>query len=471
MSINQKDVNSVDWVTGSIFVALVLIGWLMIYSVGFGNSGYPEELGDFLKDTLVGKQTIWIGICTVVFLIIQVVDWKFWRTFAYLIYVIGLLSLLLVLVLGKEIHGQKAWFAFGSFSFQPAELGKIGTALALSSYMSSSTTRLLTFRSQTIAIGIFILPILLIMLQPDAGSALVFLSFTMLLYREGFSPAPYVLAIVMIGLFILTFIYEPFYVSLLLILTSLALFLFQFRLQRVLWFLGFLGWLALVTSGVYYNYNWYVWSASLMACFGVGYWQLRNIKFRAASPILFGLGLCCLFSFSTDYVTNHFMAEHQRLRIKVWLRPDECDPREELYNVLQSKMAIGGGGVVGKGFLDGTMTKLNYVPEQSTDFIFCTIGEEQGFIGSMAVIVLYFLLLYRVVDIAERQRSNFSRYYAYCVVGILFTHFLINIGMTMGLFPVIGIPLPFISKGGSSLLGFTAMMAILIKLDSYRYSV
>lgn len=196
MAVNQKEVNTVDWVTAAIYMALVFIGWLMIYSVGYGNTGYPQELGDFMFNTQIGKQTIWIGICTLAFLMIQVVDWTVWRTFAYLIYVVGILCLLAVPFLGSEINGQRAWFAFGGFSFQPAELGKLGTALALSSYMSSSTTRLQNVQSQMVAIGIFILPMMLIMLQPDAGSALVFLSFTMLLFREGFSPAPYILAIV-----------------------------------------------------------------------------------------------------------------------------------------------------------------------------------------------------------------------------------------------------------------------------------
>jgi rod shape determining protein RodA len=471
MATNQREINSVDTVAGAIFLALVIVGWLMIYAVDYGNTGYPEELSEFMFHTQIGKQTIWIGISFVAFLIIQTIDWKSWRIFAFVIYGSGIFFLILVLLLGRVINGQKAWFSFGQFSFQPAELAKIGTALALSSFLSSATNKLNTFNSQATAIGIFLLPIALILLQPDAGSALVFLSFTLLLYREGFSSAPYILIATMAVLFIFTFIFEPFYVSIALILFCLALFIFQFRLRRLLWFLVFFAWLGAVVTGIYYNLGWYMWAASLAACFGIGYWLRRNAKFTAASPLLFGLALCCIFSFCTDYVTNNILKEHHRARIKVWLKPNECDPQGDLYNVLQSKLAIGGGGIMGKGFLEGTMTKLNYVPEQSTDFIFCTVGEEHGFVGSAAVIVLYFLLLYRTVDIAERQRSNFSRYYAYCVAGILFTHFIINIGMTMGLFPIIGIPLPFLSKGGSSLLGFSVMMAILLKFDRHRYEV
>jgi rod shape determining protein RodA len=471
MSTIQKEVNSIDFVTASIVGALIFIGWLMIYSVGYGNEGYQGDLNEFIGTTMVGKQSIWIGISIIAFLVIQVIDWKFWRIFSYVVYITGIVFLLLVLVAGTPIHGQRAWFAFGGFMFQPAEIAKLGTALALSSYMSSATNRLLTVQSQAIAIGIFVLPIALIALQPDAGSALVFLSFTILLFREGFSPTPYVLVFTMGVLFILTFIFEPYFVSLSLVLICLAIFIYRFRVQRTLWMIGFLTWLAVVVAGVYFDFKWYVWAVSFVFTLAMGYWQYNNIKFRAAYPLLFGLGVSCLFSFSTDYIAYNIVKEHQRMRIMVWLRPSECDPRGELYNVLQSKLAIGGGGLAGKGFLEGPMTKFNYVPEQSTDFIFCTIGEEHGFIGSTVVIILFCLLLYRIIDIAERQRSNFSKYYAYCVGGIIFTHFIINVGMTMGLFPIIGIPLPFVSKGGSSLLGFTTMMAILLKLDSYRHSV
>lgn len=471
-NLNQRNtVQTVDWITLSTFLSLVIIGWIMIYAVGYGNTGYPQDLGEFMFQTQIGRQTIWLVISIIAFLLLMTVDWQVWRTVAYFIYVVGLILLLLVPFLGKEINGQTAWFAFGWFTFQPAELAKFGTALAISSYLNSSTTRLQTLQSQVIAMGIFLLPAVLIMLQPDTGSALVFMSFFVVLYREGFSPAPYIIGLVMAILFILTFIYEPFYVSLVMIGLTTAIFINQFKFNRTYWWIAYFVSAATIFVGLFYEMNWWIWLANVVICFAVGYWHYSRNKIRLNSAILFGLFLCSGFSFTTNYLTNNVLQDHQRTRIKVWLKPEECDPRGELYNVLQSKMAIGGGGFTGKGFLEGTMTKLNYVPEQSTDFIFCTIGEEQGFVGSALVIFLFVALLYRIINIAERQRSNFSRYYAYCLAGILFVHFAINVGMTMGFFPIIGIPLPFISKGGTSLLSFTVMMAVLLKLDSNRYSV
>ena len=468
---NQRSNQSLDWITLSIFVALVATGWLMIYSVGHGNTGYPQDLVEFMFQTQIGRQSIWLFISFVTFLLLMTVDWQVWRTVAYFIYITGIVLLLLVPFLGKEINGQKAWFAFGWFTFQPAELAKFGTALALSSYLNSSTNVLQSLQSRLTAIGIFVLPVLLILLQPDAGSALVFMSFFIVLYREGFSPGPYIIGLVMVVLFVLTFIYEPFYVSTALIALTGTIFINQFRLQKFYWWLAYAALIGLIIFGIYKQFYWTSWLLNTAACFGLGYWHYERNKNRGNFPIMVGLFLCIAFSFTTSYITGNVLQEHQRTRIKVWLKPEECDPQGELYNVLQSKMAIGGGGWSGKGFLEGPMTKLNYVPEQSTDFIFCTIGEEYGFIGSTLVIILFVLLLYRIINIAERQRANFSRYYAYCIAGILFVHFSINIGMTMGFFPIIGIPLPFISKGGTSLLGFTAMMAVLLKLDSNRYSI
>jgi rod shape determining protein RodA len=464
-------VQPIDWITLTIFLLLVAIGWTMIYAVGYGNTGYSNDLGEFMFQTQIGRQTIWLGISIIAFLVLMTIDWQIWRTVAYLVYGISILFLLLVPFLGKEINGQKAWFAFGWFTFQPAELAKFGTALAISSFLNSSTTRLQTMQSQLMAMGIFFLPAALILLQPDTGSALVFMSFFIVLYREGFSPIPFVIGFVMAILFIFTFKYEPYYVSLTLIILTSAIFISQFKFNRFSWWGAYLVAALLVSWLAYLAVNWWAWFVSLTACLALGYWQYSRNKLRENSAILFGLVVCTLFSFITSFLTNNVLQEHQRTRIKVWLKPEECDPRGELYNVLQSKMAIGGGGFSGKGFLQGTMTKLNYVPEQSTDFIFCTVGEEQGFLGSAIVILLFVALLYRIVDIAERQRSNFSRYYAYSLAGILFIHFVINVGMTMGFFPIIGIPLPFISKGGTSLLGFSAMIAVLLKLDSNRYAV
>jgi len=459
----------IDGITFSLFIGLTVIGWLMIFSVGYEDF---KELGweNFLS-TSAGKQAIWIGICALIFAFIMLFEGKFWQTFAYPIYIISMSMLLLVLFLGTTIKGATSWFSFGGFSFQPSELAKFGTCLAMSAYLSSYSTDLRKTRPQLIAAGILLLPIGLIMAQPDAGSALVFLSFLVVLFRAGLSPNYYIVGGVAGFLFILGFIYKPEYVTL--GITTAALLFLSYSIRdenRNYWLTGVL---ALGTACFYFisldfEYRYYVLAAAGLAFITVAavVWQQRNssLATTVALFVLIGSGI----AFAANYGFNNVLKPHQQDRINVWLQPSKCDTHGSLYNLVQSKTAIGSGGLGGKGFLNGTMTKLNYVPEQSTDFIFCTIGEEQGFIGSMGIIILFLLLLLRITVIAERQRSDFSRYYAYCVAGILFIHFFINIGMTMGLTPIIGIPLPFISKGGSSLMGFTIMLAVLIKLDKHR---
>ena len=457
-----------DWMTLSIYIALVGIGWMMIYAVGY-RDGYTEDWSVFFK-LPVGKQTIAIALASVVLIVILVLDWKVWRTFAYLFYAIGLLLLLLVPFLGVEINGSKSWFSMGGFSIQPAELAKFGTCLALSSYLSTYGTNLRELRSQILAVSFFAAPMLLIMLQPDAGSALVFLSFLILLYREGFSPTPYLVGMAFFTLFIFSLIYESSSVVLSLLVISLAVVVANVKLYRIYWAAAVVA----VVVGIYFASEWGYKNYALLGVLllnvvaGIFLWNIG--KSRVTLFLTFALTVGAAFSYSANYAFYHILKPHQQDRINVWMQPKKCDPRGSLYNVLQSKMAIGSGGWEGKGFLQGTMTKLNFVPEQRTDFIFCTIGEEQGFIGSLGIIGLFLLLLIRVTIIAERQRSDFSRHYAYGVAGILFVHFFINIGMTMGLLPVIGIPLPLISYGGSSLIGFTVLIGVLLRLDSYRYS-
>ncbi|MFK7933474.1 MAG: rod shape-determining protein RodA [Saprospiraceae bacterium] len=464
---DRNAARGIDGLTFGLFLSLVVIGWLAIYTVGYGD-GYPDSFGDYLN-TASGKQTIWIGISLFVFGIIYLIDWKFWRTFAYPIYGFALLLLILVLIFGSTIKGATSWFSFGGFSLQPSEFAKFATCLAMASYLSTYNTDLRNLYDQAIGVTIFSLPIVLILLQPDAGSALVFLSFLLVLYRAGLSSVYFLIGGTLTLLLILGIMYEAWITILGLLWLGILVLNIRYknhRLQRYTVF-GLLvalsvlavqrGWI-IETLGV---------NAAVLLIIGLSQYgkksQLVNItvaSLAAGSTIVY----------AANYAFNNFLGSHQQDRINVWLRPELCDPRGSLYNVLQSKMAIGSGGLHGKGFLQGTMTKLNYVPEQTTDFIFCTIGEEQGFIGSTLIILVFCALMLRIVFLAEKQRSLFSRYYAYGVAGILFIHILINIGMTIGLMPIIGIPLPFISKGGSSLLGFTIMMAVLIKLDSYRFS-
>jgi len=457
-----------DWVTLSLYLCLVVVGWLMIFTVGY-EDGYNIDIGDFLSRP-VGKQTIWVGISLLAMSMLYLIDWKFLHTFSYLIYAVSIGLLVLVLFLGTKIKGATSWFVFAGFSFQPSELAKLATCLALSSYLSSFSTSMREFRHQSIAFGLFLLPMALILLQPDAGSALVFISFVIVLYRAGLSSNIYIIGFFVTALFILALMYPALNIILGLIFI-LTLILLAGRKKNAYLLLSFL------LPGLLLGYLTYIeqtrnaigLALSVFAFFAFKEWNSRNQRLimLLSAGLIAGSGLV----YAASYVFNNVLEKHQQERINVWLNPEKSDPRGSLYNVLQSKMAIGSGGLQGKGFLKGVMTKLDYVPEQSTDFIFCTIGEEQGFLGVFSIMLLFLLLLYRLIIIAERQRSNFSRFYCYGIAGIIFIHFFINIGMTMGLVPIIGIPLPLISRGGSSLLIFSLMIGIVLKLDSNRFRI
>ncbi len=455
-----------DWTTFSLYLCLVLVGWLMIFTVGY-EEGY-HGINDFLSRP-VGKQTIWIGISFVGMFLLYFIDWKFFQTFSYLFYIIGLIFLILVLFFGTKINGANSWFIFGGMSFQPSELAKLGTCLALSSYLSSFSTSMEVFKHQVIAVGLFVFPMLLILLQPDAGSALVFASFMIMLYRAGLSSNIYIIGAFVGTVFILALMYPPLNIILGLTMAMTVGLSLGFKKKRdpVLIAIAIaIGTIYLVTIGLVK----YALPLALVAFAGYSWLEWQNRKERIVLVLAGALIAGSLLVFTANFAFSQ-LESHQQERINVWLNPEKADPRKALYNLNQSKMAIGSGGAQGKGFLKGVMTKLEYVPEQFTDFIFCTIGEEQGFAGSFSIMVLFFLLLYRLVMIAERQRSNFSRFYCYGIAGILFIHFFINIGMTMGLMPIIGIPLPFISKGGSSLLIFSLMIGLVLKLDSNRFRI
>lgn len=458
---------NLDWITFSLYICLILVGWLMIYTVGY-DEGYAPGIGNFFN-TQVGKQTIWMGISLVSMVVIFIIDWKFWQTFSTIIYAIAMLLLILVIFFGVKIKGQVSWFNFGGIAFQPAEFAKFATCLALSSYLSSYGTSLKITRHRLIAVGLIALPIGLVMLQPDAGSALVFTSFIIMMFRAGMPSSYYLIGGFIVTILLLSLMFPISTILLGMILLSMIIFaanikkpfypvLGAFLVAMLSVFLSIKGFglEALVGSGV-------ILSTLAYLLWGDRKQRLVTIFYGF---LLLGLGL----SYSSSYAFNNFLKSHQKLRINAWLNPEKTGS-SELYQVLQSKYAIGSGGIQGKGFLQGVMTKLDYVPEQDTDFIFCTIGEEQGFLGSMSIMLLFLLLLYRLIIIAERQRSNFSRYYIYGIAGIIFVHFFINIGMTMGLAPVIGITLPYVSRGGSSLLIFTLMVALVLKLDSNRYHI
>lgn len=468
---SERPSRKIDWTTFSLFLSLIGIGWLMVYTVGYGDE-YHKGINHFIFKTDVGKQTLWIGICLLAALFIFVIDRKFWQTFAYPIFGFSLLLLVGVLFFGKEIKGATAWYVFGGVSFQPSELAKFGTAIALASFLNIYSTNLKLLRYQVMAVGFIIAPVLLIMLQPDAGSALVFFSFFIMLFREGFPANYFILGLSAVVLLLLGFLFdEPLIISWLIVLAILPFLLSYENKMKAL-----LIWATVVTAcgSLLYFLPEQVWF--ILGPLGLIWLVMAGMHFfkrdaRLVVLLFGGLVLSSLLVIASGYAFDNVLKPHQRDRINVWLNPSECDPQGSLYNLLQSKIAIGSGGLQGKGFLKGNLTKGNFVPEQSTDFIFCTIGEEQGFIGSFAIIVLFFLLLWRIVTIAERQRSGFSRAFAYGVAGILFIHVFINIGMTMGLMPIVGIPLPFISKGGSSLFGFTLLLSLLLKLDQHRYQL
>ena len=467
----RSGLKNIDLVTFSLFLGLVTIGWLMIYAVGHDPDTVNSGFNEFLT-TSAGKQLIWIGISCVVFSAVLLIDWKFWQTFAYLIYGIAMVLLVAVLFLGINIKGATSWFSFGGFSFQPSEIAKFATCLALSSYLSTYNTNLKDFSAQVTAFGLIFFPIALILLQPDAGSALVFFSFLIVLYREGLSTNYFIVGLFVSSIFLLGLVREPWEIGMGLILFSLVILAMNLK-KKINWLFGTL--LFSATAVFVIKKQILPYEQVLLICGGTllisAITQWLNKKKRLVGLISLMLVMGSGIAYVANYAVNNVLKAHQKDRIYVWLRPSECDPRGSLYNVLQSKMAISSGGIQGKGYLNGTMTKHDYVPEQLTDFIFCTIGEEQGFVGSFSIILLFLLLLVRITILAERQRSVFSRHYTYCVVGVIFIHFLINIGMTMGLLPIIGIPLPFISKGGSSLLVFSIMIAVLLKLDSNRFSI
>jgi len=465
MARNRGDQRSFDWIIFSLYLSLAGLGVLMVYSVGQRET---EMLGFF--SSIAGKQVIWAVIAVFLFLVIFLVDWKVWQTLAYPIYGVTLLLLGAVLLFGREIKGATSWFSFGGYSLQPSELAKFGTALALASYLGGFNTNLRLGRTQLTAMALFLLPVALVLLQPDAGSALVFLSFFVALYREGLNPGYYLIAGGVIATTLLGLVLPGAMVAAI-FLAIAALFLGYGSGLPFSWGAGALFWIVVTVVLLREEFVQAALFANMILAGVAGTYLVLKKGFRPVVATGMVLGAALGISLTAGFAFHNVLRPHQRERINVWLQPSKSDPRGALYNVLQSKMAISSGGIQGKGFLNGEITRLNYVPEQATDFIFCTIGEEHGFIGSATTIILFLVLLYRMVLLAERQRSNFSRVYAYGVAGVLFVHFFVNIGMTMGIMPIIGIPLPMLSKGGSSLLGFTLLIGVMLKLDSHRYQI
>lgn len=459
----------VDWVTIFIYLALVFIGWLNIYAAVYSD----EHDSIFDVSQRYGKQMIWIGAAFLIIVIIMLFDIRFFTFFSYILFAVTALLLLFVAFFGKEVNGARSWFALGSFHFQPTEFAKVATALAVAKYLSSFNIKINTPKT-LITVGVLILiPIFLIMLQPDFGSVIVYFSFMFVLYREGFPGKILFYIFLVICIFVMSLVVSK--VAILIVLVILTLALLAFVEQRLI--AALIG--AIVVPLIYYllNYLNYLFSlnfsiylilliAASVAAVGLIVFAFVTRYFKLITLVGF-LTIAVSVTYSVEYLFNNLMEDHQKKRVNILLGK-ETDLRGAEYNVNQSKIAIGSGGFFGKGFLQGTQTKYNFVPEQSTDFIFCTVGEEWGFVGSIFVIMLFAGLLIRLLFLAERQRSAFSRIYGYGVVSILFFHVAINIGMTIGILPVIGIPLPFFSYGGSSLWAFTALLFIFLRFDASR---
>ncbi len=453
-----------DWVALSTYLALVLIGWLMVYS---SSSDTLDSESVISLGGLINKHFIWLLFSLFIFVCSLFIDWKFWDTFSYVFYALGILSLIGVLFFGMNLKGATSWYSIFGFSFQPGETAKFFTCLAVASYLSSYKTDLSKIRSQISVIGIFMLPSFLIILQPDAGSALVFLTFFILLFREGITPLYHIIGISLILIFIFSLIFGPEITSLLLIGLGAIILSTNFS-NKYIWIFGIIIGIILSIIFVPTSEFLFVIIAGISALSLITFLQWNTKKLSNYVLVFFLVFISILFSFGSNLAFEKLLKPHQQDRINVWLRPHLCDPQGSLYHIIQSKLAIGSGGLQGKGFLKGNMTKLDYVPEKSSDFIFSIIGEEQGFLGVISVILLFILLLYRIIVIGERSKSNFVRNYAYGVAGIIFIHYFLNIGMTLGIMPVIGIPLPFLSQGGSALVAFSLMIGVLLKMDLAR---
>lgn len=467
---------NIDWLTVFMYVILAIIGISFIYATTYS----PVDPNFFKFNTSYGRQTVWFGLSVIVAVIIIIFDSKFYTTFSYIIFVLVMLLLIGVLLFGVEIKGSKSWFKFGSIAFQPAELAKFATILALSKYISGHKIDLSKFKHQVYAVAILLIPIILILLQGDVGSMLVFSSLIFLLHREGLQSSYLIIGFGLIFFSVMSLLYNPFilisaYSSL------LILFIYYKRqdeypaLRVFYWLIFFIALTYLYSTYLVSLINIEVINAYLpfslvfMLILIVGYY-LYKIKKKWISFAMSIFIVIGLYTFSVDYLFNNVLKQHHRDRIDIILGK-KYDPANAGYNLEQSKIAIGSGGFYGKGYLKGTQTMLDYVPEQSTDFIFTSIAEELGFIGSFFLMSVYIFFLLRLIFLAERQRSQFSRIYGYGVVSIFFIHFAINIAMTIGFAPVIGIPLPFISYGGSSLLSFTILLAVFIRLDTQRMLV
>ncbi|NDV66801.1 rod shape-determining protein RodA [Bacteroides sp. 224] len=471
---------SLDWVTICIYLVLIVCGWFSVCGASY-NYG---EVDFFDFSTRAGKQFVWI-ICSfgLAFILLMLED-SMYDMFSYIIYIGMMLLLIVTIFIAPDVKGSRSWLQLGPVSLQPAEFAKFATALALAKYMNSFSFNMRKTKNALLVTAIILLPMMLIVLQKETGSALVYLAFFLVLYREGMPGVVLFAGLCAVVYFVVGLRYDvPLYegspthmgefsVLCMILLVAGGMLWTTIRkwtpAHTILIVNGGVIAIAWLISKYVVTFNLVVtlWGLLGMVVIYLLYLSLKTRTFKYVGVALFALGSMA-FLYSSDYVFDEILEPHQRMRIKVVLGLEE-DLTGAGYNVNQSKIAIGSGGLWGKGFLNGTQTKLKYVPEQDTDFIFCTIGEEKGFVGSVFVLIMYLILILRLVALAERQRYTFGRVYGYAVLSIFLFHLFINIGMVLGLTPVIGIPLPFFSYGGSSLWGFTILLFIFLRIDAGR---
>lgn len=472
----------VDWWTVLLYLLLVICGWFSICGASY-DYGDPNFFDFGLRS---GKQLIWISCSIGLASVILSLDHRFFDTYAFLIFGILLLLLFATIFNPHEIKGSKSWIVLGPVSIQPAEFAKFGTALALAKFMGEFTYSMANRRHMIATLAIILVPMFLIIMQKETGSALVYMSFFLMLYREGMPGAILFTGVCAVVYFIvgIRFSIEPMadgitpwgefaVLSLIIILTSGLIWVYCKTARKLAMMVLGVGVSGIILGMLFsfyvipFNMVYMLLVMIVVLFFTMIVFFLRERLYSFLYISVFVIGSAA-FLFSTDYVFSNVLEPHQKVRIEVLLGMKD-DPSGAGYNVNQSKIAIGSGGLTGKGFLNGTQTKLKYVPEQDTDFIFCTVGEEQGFLGSSIVLILYLSLILRLIILAERQPTRFARIYGYCVMSIFFFHLFINVGMVLGLTPVIGIPLPFFSYGGSSLWGFTILLFVFIRIDAARY--
>jgi rod shape determining protein RodA len=471
---------SLDWWTVGIYIALLIFGWFSICGASYSYS----DTNFFSLDSRTGMQIIWIGTAIVLAFVIMMTDSRYFDTFAFIIYGLFLVLLFVTIFNPHEIKGSKSWLVIGPLRLQPAEFAKFATALALSKLMSDFNFSFSHWRDTALALAVIFVPMLLIVAQKETGSALVYIAFFLMFYREGMPGSVLFTGVAMVVYFVVgvkyadvmlwitpTSVGEYAVLLMIQIFSSVLVYVYCKDNAVALRMLGIsIGITAIATLFAIYvipfDITWVQIVVTLLLVLFLAYQWLRTRITQYMFIMLFAIGSATFF-YSADYVLENVMQSHQRVRINVLLGLEE-DLAGAGYNVNQSKIAIGSGGLRGKGFLNGTQTKLKYVPEQDTDFIFCTVGEEEGFLGSAGLLMLFLALILRLIHLAERQPFAFGRIYGYCVMSIFLFHLFINVGMVLGLTPVIGIPLPFFSYGGSSLWGFTILLFIFLRIDANR---